>query len=91
MDIRHDIEGNRFVAKTGHGEAVLRYARARATTLDFTSTVVPEADRGEGIGEELVLHGLDWAKENGFDVVATCPFVKHVLEQHPEREGVKVG
>lgn len=88
MDIRHDMDDNRFVARTEHGEAVLQYKRAGEKTLDFQSTQVPEPDRGKGIGEELVLHGLEWAEESGFEVIPSCSFVRRVLKEHPERQGV---
>ena len=91
MDIRHDTEGNRFLLETEHGQAVLRYARAGENELDFQSTVVPEPDRKAGIGERLVLHALEWAQDNGFEVIPSCPFVRHVLEEHPERRSVMVG
>jgi len=91
LDIQHDMEHNRFVAETEHGEAVLRYSRADADTLDYKSTLVPPEDREEGIGEELALHALEWAEENDFQVIASCPFVKHVLEEHPERQTVMAG
>lgn len=89
MDIRHDMDNNRFVARTEHGEAVLQYRRENEDVLDYRSTVVPEPDRGQGIGERLVLHALEWAQENGFEVNASCPFVQSVLEEHPELQGVK--
>lgn len=90
-EIHNDIENNRFVAQTEHGEATLKYKRADEDTLDFTSTFVPEAARGGGLGERLVLHAVDWADENGFHVIPTCPFVQHVLDEHPERVGVLAG
>ena len=87
-EIVNDIENNRFVARTEHGEATLKYSRAGEDTLDFTSTFVPEAARGARLGEKLVLHALDWAQDNGFHVIPTCPFVRHVVDEHPERMGV---
>ena len=90
-DILNDIENNRFVAHTAHGEATLKYKRAGEDTLDFTSTFVPEEARNGGLGERLVLHAVDWAEENGFHVIPTCPFVRHVLDEHPERVGVLAG
>lgn len=85
IQIRHDMDNNRFVAETAHGEATLEYSRADADTLDYRSTFVPPADRGAGTGAALVLHALDWAEANGFDVHPSCPFVRRVLEEHPER------
>ena len=90
IGIRHDLDNNRFVARTAHGEAVLEYSRADADTLDYRRTFVPEADRGAGIGEALVLHALDWAEENGFEVLPSCPFVRRVLERQPGRIGARV-
>jgi predicted GNAT family acetyltransferase len=87
-EIINDIENNQFVARTSHGEATLKYKRADADTLDFTSTFVPPEARNAGLGERLVLHAVDWAEENGFQVIPTCPFVQHVLDEHPERVGV---
>ena len=90
IEIRHDRDDNRFVAETPHGEAVLEYSRATADTLDYRRTFVPEADRGDGIGEALVVHALDWAEENGFEVLPSCPFVRRVLERHPQRIRARV-
>ena len=87
-EIYNDIENNRFVAQTEHGEATLKYKRADADTLDYASTFVPEAARNGGLGERLVLHALDWAEENDFQVIPSCPFVQHVMDEHPERVGV---
>lgn len=88
LDIEHDIDHNRFVAETEHGQAMLEYSRVDEGTLDYKSTFVPEAGRGSGAGEDLVLHALDWAEANDFKVIATCPFVRHVIEKHPDRASV---
>lgn len=83
-DIRHDESGQRFVLETEHGKATLEYSKIDDETLDYESTFVPEEDREQGIGEDLVLHAMDWARENGFHVVPSCPFTRSVLEEHPE-------
>lgn len=85
-DIRHDESNDRFVRETDHGEATLTYSRIDDETLDYRSTFVPEADREGGIGEELVLFALVWARENDYHVIPSCPFVKRVLDEHPEHQ-----
>ena len=77
--IHHDPDGGRFVASIGGEEATLLYTEAGAKALDFTRTYVPEALRHQQIGEAIVKHALDYAAENGFEVIPTCPFVKWVL------------
>ena len=85
LDIRHDPDGGRFFAANGGEEAYLLYTEAGAytvagaRTLDFTRTYVPDALRHRNIGEAIVKHALAYAKENGFEVIPTCPFVKWVM------------
>ena len=79
LDIRHDPDRHRFIASIGGEEAYLLYTEAGARTLDFTHTYVPEALRNRNIGEAIVKHALAYTKENGFEVIPTCPFVKWVL------------
>lgn len=86
MEIRHDTDRKRFVAEVDGKEGTLTYERVDDGTLDYRSTFVPEELRGDGIGAKLVLHALDYARENDFEVVPSCPFVGKVIEEHPEYE-----
>lgn len=89
MDIRHD-EGDRFYVELDGGEGVLSYRELEKDLLDFTHTFVPPEHRNGGIGEALVLGGLDHAREHGQQVIPTCPFVQAVAENHPEYDDVVV-
>jgi predicted GNAT family acetyltransferase len=84
IEIRHDPEGERFVADLDGAQARLQYAQAGPRTVDFLSTYVPPSHRGRGIGDRLVLRALDWAREQGYRVIATCWFVGTMVERHPE-------
>ncbi len=84
LDIRHDATRRRFVADLGDEEAYLAYSPAGGGRLDFTSTFVPPSHRRQGIGERIVRHALDYARRNGYEVIPTCPFVRRVIEEHPE-------
>ncbi len=91
MEIRHDQDRGRFVAAVDGHEATLAYRRVDDTTLDYTSTFVPPELRGQGVGERLVLHALDWARAEGRKVVPTCWFVGKMLDQHPEYADLRAG
>lgn len=80
MEIRHDPDRGRFVTRLDAGEAYLSYREADDDRLDFTSTFVPPAHRNEGIGEALVVEGLEHAREEGKRVIPSCPFVRSVVE-----------
>jgi predicted GNAT family acetyltransferase len=71
MDIVHQPEKHRFVVEKDGEEAVLAY-RLNGNSIDFTSTYVPESIRKQGIAEQLVRHGIAWAKSQSFNMNASC-------------------
>lgn len=86
MEIEHEPEERRFVARVEGGEARLEYAAPREGVIDLVHTFVPRAARGEGVGEALVERALDHARSEGLKVIATCPFVRAWLADHPGHE-----
>lgn len=91
MEIRHDPERGRFTALVDGHEARLSYRVVDDRTFDFTSTFVAPELRGRGVGEQLVMHALDYAREQGRRVVPSCWFVGRVLDQHPEYQDLAAG
>lgn len=84
MEIAHEPDNHRFVIKTDDGDATLIYRHAGEKTLDFRSTYVPEEQRGHRLGELLVIDGLAYARDKGYSVIPSCPFVRTVVRRHPE-------
>lgn len=84
LEIRHEPRARRFVAHTASGEAVLQYDTVNAKLLDYHHTFVPPALRGGGIASQLAEHALRHARDNGFNVRPTCPFVARYIHRHPE-------
>lgn len=83
-DVIHFPERQCFSMSLGEETAVLEYRLSRseqtqATTINFTSTWVPHAFRGQGIAEKLVRTGLQWAKAEGFEITASCWYVAKFL------------
>jgi predicted GNAT family acetyltransferase len=83
--VDHQIEKDRFViAKESH-ECVLDYTLVEHpehlgnTVIDFTHTYVPFALRGQKLAEQLVEVGLVWAKKQGYQIEASCSYVKKFL------------
>lgn len=91
-EIRHDPEARKFSTTVDGKEAYLRYALRGEGTLDFKSTFVPPELRGRGLAAKVVARGFEYAEENGFKVIPTCPYVETWLERHPRyRELVVAG
>ncbi len=58
--------------------------RRREGRISFTHTEVEEECSGRGFGTQLVLAALDDARRRHLDVVPLCPFVAHLIDEHPE-------
>ena len=86
--IEHDAASHRFVHRLDGGDAFLAYTEHPDGTLDLQHTVVPEAERGRGVGESLVRAAIDHAQREGVQVIPTCPFVQAWVDEHPERGDV---
>jgi predicted GNAT family acetyltransferase len=79
LNIIHQPERTRFVSETDGLESVLEYRLLPDNGIDFTYTFVPEALRGHGIAEKLVRTGLAWARGQGFEMQASCWYVRRFL------------
>ena len=88
--VRHDPQSHRFVADTADGEAVLEYVHAGPDVLDLQHTFVPEAARGDGVGEALVRAAFAHARREGQPGIPSCPFVHAWLEAQPEERDIRV-
>lgn len=83
-DITLDEDQGRFEAATPHGPAVLRFRKRGDDVVDFASTFTPPPARGQGLAGRITAHALDWAREKGYKVVPSCPFVADYVRDHPE-------
>lgn len=84
MEIRHEPERRRFVAKLEGAEAVLEYVERPGRVLDLRHTFTPPSWRGQGIAKELVQFALRYARANGVTVIPTCPYVAKVIRENPD-------
>lgn len=72
--VQHQVGQQRFIIEHEGGEAVLAY-RLQGQSIDFYSTYVPPQFRGKGLAEKLVRTGLAWAREQGYNIKASCWYV----------------
>lgn len=85
MKVEHDEEGGRFFVRVDDDEAELAYARVGPKLIDLQHTYVPASARGHGLAEALAAAAFDYAKEHGYRVIPTCPFVRRWLAHHREQ------
>ncbi|QHL87323.1 GNAT family N-acetyltransferase [Nibribacter ruber] len=85
LDIKHDKENQQFTAFLEDQEiGELAYALPEDGVMDFQHTFIEQEYRGKGLADQLIQHGLDHAKNNGFKIVATCTAVAKYLERHQQ-------
>lgn len=76
--IQHQSEQQRFVLQLDGAEAVLDYVVA-GNSINFHHTFVPPTFRGKGLAEKLVRHGLAWARQQQYQISASCWYVQKFL------------
>ncbi|MBY0292574.1 MAG: N-acetyltransferase [Alphaproteobacteria bacterium] len=85
LAITHDKDHNQFMVIVEGKTATLKYSiLADEKTLDYYSTYVPSELRGRQIGQELAKFALDFAVDNGYQVIPTCSFVEQFIKRNPE-------
>ena len=88
--IRHAPEARRFVADVDGTTAYITYREVEPHILELDHTFVPLPFRGGGIASQLTKHALEYARERGYRVVPSCPFVAAYIARHPEYRDLRV-
>ena len=81
--VQHNPDASRFELFLDGSLAVLDYS-LQEDIITFIHTGVPTALEGRGIGSQLVFAGLEYARDNSFQVVPVCWFVAGYIKRHPE-------
>ena len=64
--------------------AAMTFSRAGAHMIIIDHTDVPNALRGQGIGDRLVARAVSDAREQGKKIFPLCPFAAAQFRKHPE-------
>jgi uncharacterized protein len=84
MQVEHLERENRFVVRTDDEDAELTYQQVGPRLIDVQHTYVPKSARGHGVAEALADAAFQFARERGYRVVPSCPFVRRWLATHPD-------
>lgn len=85
--VRHIPTAHRFEMLAEGHVAVLDY-KLKGSIITFTHTGVPAELEGRGIGSQLARAGLEYARENAFQVISTCWFITGYIERHKEYQSL---
>jgi predicted GNAT family acetyltransferase len=84
VEVEHDRDESRFVARVDGVFAGASYYRNRGGRVVLLHTEVEAAFEGRGIGSALTKLALENARQQGEMVVPLCPFVESYIERHEE-------
>lgn len=78
----------RYVLVVDGVEAEMTYSRAGETMIIIDHTGVPDALRGQKVGQRLVQRAVEDARREGITILPLCPFAKAQIARHPEWQDV---
>lgn len=91
LQINHDKERHRFTAEVEGKISELKYTTSPdGKTLNYQHTFVPPELRGRRIAEQIVKEAMEYAKNNNYKVIPSCPYVHAYVERHPEYREVVI-
>jgi len=83
LEIEHHPEEGCFRTRVDGHECILEYRReGSAACMDHVG--VPAPVEGRGIASALAGAAVAWARLEGLEVVARCPYVAAWMQRHPE-------
>lgn len=68
--------------ETAAGEMTYVWAGTDKFIIDHTE--VDEAYNGKGIGKQLLMKAVEFARENNLKIIPLCPFAKRMFDRMPE-------
>lgn len=74
-------QGRFFINENGSETAEMTYSVRDDQKIVIESTEVDEDKRGQGLGKELVMASVDYARKNDLRIITECPFAEAVFEK----------
>ena len=87
MELTFQYERDRIFAEDGAGRllAEIRFPAQEAGVVNFASTFVDPALRGQGVADALVRAAIVRVRGRGEKAVATCSYARAWFARHPEQ------
>jgi uncharacterized protein len=91
MQIQHQDNGTQGIfygELNGQQVAELTYVWRGTDHIIIDHTQVSNALKGKGVGKELVVNAVEFARAKGIKIVPACSFARRVLEEGSEYRDV---
>jgi predicted GNAT family acetyltransferase len=87
VEIRHAADGGKgvfYVEQDGKRPAQMTYVMSGESLMIIDHTEVASIFKGQGVGKQLVMAGVEFARGRKFKIVPLCPFANAEFSKHPE-------
>lgn len=84
MEITHksdDVRGAFTASENGKQAGVMSYTWVGTGKFIIDHTEVKPGFEGQGIGKNLVMAAVDYAREHNLKIIPLCPFARLVFER----------
>jgi predicted GNAT family acetyltransferase len=89
IELFENPKGGEFVIQeSGNRVGEMSYTSAGNGRITIDHTFVESQFRGQNFGRDLVVAGVEYARENNLKIVPLCPFVKAEFERNPDYRDV---
>ncbi|MFZ1683807.1 MAG: GNAT family N-acetyltransferase [Candidatus Zixiibacteriota bacterium] len=85
--IKHEADDGKGVFYVDQDEkrpARMTYVMSGESLMIIDHTEVSAIFKGQGVGRQLVMAGVQFARERKFKIVPLCPFASAEFSKHPE-------
>ena len=82
MEIQHQTDSNKgrwYIEDEGHVLGEMTYYHQSPISITIDHTEVSERLKGTGSGKKMIEAAVQYARNNGIKIHATCPFAAKVL------------
>lgn len=90
LEVKNNTEAERFELTLNGLTAFVQY-RIMGKRIIFIHTEVPPEFKGMGIGNRLAHAALEYAKAQGYQIEALCPFIAAYIRKHSEYQPITMG
>lgn len=84
IEKEENAKGGRYVTRVSGHEAEMTFSRTSPRLIIVDHTAVPDALRGQGVGQALALHAVEDARAGGWKIIPLCPFMRAQSLRHQE-------
>lgn len=72
----------------GNRAGLMTYTWAGEDRFIIDHTEVEEAYNGKGVGKEMLIKAVEFARENGKKIIPLCPFAKATFQKNEDLQDV---